>query len=1016
MDLSTAATDAGENRLRKISSQKELELKSSKQSELALLPELAWAFESMVLMNIAWQTGRRVHEDIGANHKSSFLSTVAGTQVFVSTSFVLVNAAELTSGRIWSPTASFRRPSSGCVGATGHVPFNRTDPFQYLTPVLRLPLAARSWDNTYFHLEITKDDMSQIQHITASDMDAKKAAKNDCYVKQHEAEKAASTNVRSDAHSVRSAEMLTIHRCCFDSCGTSTHHSDLFASLRLRIFVAKLQNGQKCNTVGRASTQKEPFAEEDEVRRRREVEAELKQEFSLCEARGGDSSFTRVEIEAFHRTCEVARRHILKAFPAEALVDFQGRKSFTSAGPSESFDLVALFGLVGLMPDMLPNTMNFPALRGGAAQRRWQMSLVTMTCSSWNVNRVFGVEAVPMLGVRCEAKATCQALRFDIRKWGLCLTGQQGGNDSGKALSSKFGCKTLQATERNPQRERRSQDFASGCRPEIAFASRWALDVESLDMVRFLSFSACSHLHGTLRSLGVVKNLFAMPSRCFCASQHQAVRIDQPDILTIVAERQWLVLKLSRECGTCTACDANRMSSASAEAACWKVEVARPACLGKEKLVGWGMPDTSENDAADQAHSQIPWWKLEQETLARRSSERGSERKAPAEHRDQKDPLLGGAGEAFDRTLQKRPQSWRMGRPEKLESPARPEPHLLIAEDLKHDDIGRGFGEPWRIKAKELQAIAAAHRSNAKRREAESLGRQPEGYPAEEGEVPKHPSGDHFRELHRREELRFEEMKQEELRRLEREREENRKRRQEQEEWEQAMRRKFAEEAEQLKAARRVQKEVEEQEEKKFKEGAQRRQAMKQEEAREREEAKKRRQEQDEWEQAMRRKIAVEAEQLNAAQRSKQRTQDQHNQDVRRSQGEKEKKQSEASQHQRFGSEAKARVGTPRSADPSPPRHPRPSQSPQGHRSGRLKSVSTSTRNLQASGLAELQAAKSAAMRQLIILRQHPSKEARQKGFKDLLRMWHPDKNPGSPEVATAVFQMIQAERGRVFK
>ncbi|CAE7445895.1 unnamed protein product [Symbiodinium sp. CCMP2456] len=86
-------------------------------------------------------------------------------------------------------------------------------------------------------------------------------------------------------------------------------------------------------------------------------------------------------------------------------------------------------------------------------------------------------------------------------------------------------------------------------------------------------------------------------------------------------------------------------------------------------------------------------------------------------------------------------------------------------------------------------------------------------------------------------------------------------RRQEQEEWEHAMRRKFIEEAEQLKAARRAQREVEELQEKKWKEGAQRRQAMRQEGVREREEAKKRRQEQEEWEQAMRRKIAAEEQQ-----------------------------------------------------------------------------------------------------------------------------------------------------------
>jgi len=50
-------------------------------------------------------------------------------------------------------------------------------------------------------------------------------------------------------------------------------------------------------------------------------------------------------------------------------------------------------------------------------------------------------------------------------------------------------------------------------------------------------------------------------------------------------------------------------------------------------------------------------------------------------------------------------------------------------------------------------------------------------------------------------------------------------------------------------------------------------------------------------------------------------------------------------------------------------------------------------------------------MQQLRILQKLPTKEERQRGFKDLLRAWHPDKNPQNVEVATAVFQRLQAER-----
>lgn len=62
----------------------------------------------------------------------------------------------------------------------------------------------------------------------------------------------------------------------------------------------------------------------------------------------------------------------------------------------------------------------------------------------------------------------------------------------------------------------------------------------------------------------------------------------------------------------------------------------------------------------------------------------------------------------------------------------------------------------------------------------------------------------------------------------------------------------------------------------------------------------------------------------------------------------------------------------------------------------------------------QLKLAEEAAMKQLNDLRQLATKKERQKGFKELLRAWHPDKNPENLEVATAVFQRLQAERGRV--
>jgi len=56
----------------------------------------------------------------------------------------------------------------------------------------------------------------------------------------------------------------------------------------------------------------------------------------------------------------------------------------------------------------------------------------------------------------------------------------------------------------------------------------------------------------------------------------------------------------------------------------------------------------------------------------------------------------------------------------------------------------------------------------------------------------------------------------------------------------------------------------------------------------------------------------------------------------------------------------------------------------------------------------EVEKAKAEALEKLLRLREMEPKEARMKEFRALLRQWHPDKNPGRVEVATAVFQFLQ--------
>jgi len=53
-------------------------------------------------------------------------------------------------------------------------------------------------------------------------------------------------------------------------------------------------------------------------------------------------------------------------------------------------------------------------------------------------------------------------------------------------------------------------------------------------------------------------------------------------------------------------------------------------------------------------------------------------------------------------------------------------------------------------------------------------------------------------------------------------------------------------------------------------------------------------------------------------------------------------------------------------------------------------------------------------MQEVKALERLSSRAEKQRVFKDLLRQWHPDKNPERVEVATAVFQLLQNEKRRV--
>eukprot|EP00931_Biecheleriopsis_adriatica_P055711 TRINITY_DN329_c0_g1_i1.p1 TRINITY_DN329_c0_g1~~TRINITY_DN329_c0_g1_i1.p1 ORF type:complete len:606 (-),score=174.25 TRINITY_DN329_c0_g1_i1:157-1974(-) len=470
----------------------------------------------------------------------------------------------------------------------------------------------------------------------------------------------------------------------------------------------------------------------------------------------------------------------------------------------------------------------------------------------------------------------------------------------------------------------------------------------------------------------------------------------------------------------------------------------------------------SRSEDRSEGRDDLPWWKVEQQRLSERDvglSEPpnlpshwpdGSARSVSPTKADRE--ILQQQRLSVEQAMQQRPHSWRTGRsspsmdaenkePNKL-SPSKAIPPESRFPDLETDaeadaEEVRGPGpgpreEPWQVKARELEEVARAHRlrheEEKQRREAaaaQAAAAEQEIFRAAEEEQIRRArrAEERARELRQREEQRFEEMKSEELRRVQKEREEAEKRRQEQEAWEQDFRRRFEEEAQQLRAAQQRDRENQDVQQQEQSEEA-RRQQEEREHRRRREEAARQRQHSVDERQRLRRQAEA-------------------------------KPRSVSSPHQRPSpSPGPPPAAAPHPTAPGPQRHmppppgpssrpsqpgfkayspgtaaPPPSQPsrsygpsapPHWQKPTFAPSPGASSTNVAGStsggSSTELQAAKAAAMRQMLSLKQHPGLEARQKGFKDLLRAWHPDKNPKSQEVATAVFQMLQAERGRVLE
>jgi len=333
----------------------------------------------------------------------------------------------------------------------------------------------------------------------------------------------------------------------------------------------------------------------------------------------------------------------------------------------------------------------------------------------------------------------------------------------------------------------------------------------------------------------------------------------------------------------------------------------------------------------------------------------------------------------------------------------------VVANASGDDAEGSNSGEEpepyWRAKARELEELARLHRERTKeaacQREAEEKARV-----AAELEATRAAADDKERRVRAQEEVvrvrrqqeeqRLEEIRREELRKRERDVQETQRRRQEQEDWEKEIRQRFAEEAKQRRMAS-------------------------QEELKEAE-----------LHQEQRRAELNRQHEQREEHRRQQRAKDERERGKRRTERQ--------TQDERWVRE-EARYGPAPGAglhQPPPPQDPRPQPHrpgpppPQrggapgsyarfGHQAGAAPSASSGTARPtslppathRGGGNDRLQEAQAAATQQLRHLKQIPSQEARLKAFKDLLRAWHPDKNPQNVEVATAVFQMLQAERSR---
>mmetsp|Transcript_121856 Transcript_121856/g.351798 ORF Transcript_121856/g.351798 Transcript_121856/m.351798 type:complete len:549 (-) Transcript_121856:104-1750(-) len=406
--------------------------------------------------------------------------------------------------------------------------------------------------------------------------------------------------------------------------------------------------------------------------------------------------------------------------------------------------------------------------------------------------------------------------------------------------------------------------------------------------------------------------------------------------------------------------------------------------------------------------SDEPWWQREQrelkrreeeaarlpevERLARRSSSPSSRPNAwRTPHEPQPAPLPGGTPSPAAFVVAASEDASRQQRRARRVPSPEPDP-----EQKAHIE-----------KAKELEEMARALRQQHQQRERrQPKSDEPEETPAEEAARAR----DAVRrreELNRLDEDRYEKMARDLQRRAEREAEEIRRRREEQQEWEREFRNKLEAEEHKRRLAVEQDRRREEQQREELEAEHRRREAERLRRKRER-----RRAEAEESHRRMAEKCAeAEREAEAEAERLRQRLREQERA------VEAAKRRAAAGEHSPQQRHAPGPSPPPQQPSPPPPyagfgRCRQPPGGGQPCAPGASLSLYAPLPRVGVSP--QVAQAEAAAMARLRQIAQLPDKDSRHKAFKDLLRAWHPDKNPADVEVATAVFQRIQGERSKV--